>query len=376
MRDFWWFSPKADNFRDRVLSIKKHIFLLQHREPQQMTVITTPTRLEHKDDPTSIVQALLDQPRNPISPLSFDNGSRRPEYYRLPVEKQRFITVLEQIAYIEGIGGSGVVYQGGGKGVRKLNVRINIPQPSLRDYLSGNVADPLGISSKYFENIARGRRVSPHTLRCMIKGEEIFGTPEDLLAAAWTADLQSLLPALEVINYRLLSHMGVSYQPPLSVYGVDLAKLSDHAESALIKSLKLNLPIDLSAVADKVDSLPDLEQEQLELEPEPEPEPVPYEGNLKILSKLQLRLAELSKVGISLEQAFQLYSLNQEMLEELETSTEPIPDEWLAGPIMRATGLTTEELLNLRDGDKESEPKAKPSARAKTMRTKKPTTKR
>jgi hypothetical protein len=349
-----------------------------------MTVITKPTWTEKQDPPDSIVKALLDQPRNPISPLSFDNGSRKPEYYRLPVEKQRFITVLEQIAYIEGIGASGVVYQGGGKGVRKLNVRINIPQPSLRDYLSGNVADPLGISSKYFENIARGRRVSPHTLRCMIKGEEIFGTPEDLLAAAWTADLQSLLPALEVINYRLLSHLGVFYQPPLSVYGVDLAKLSDQSEKALIKSLKSNLPIDLLAVANKVDSLPDLEQEQLELEPEP----IPYEGNLKILSKLQLRLADLNKVGISLEQAFQLYSLSQEMLDQLEVSTEPIPDEWLAGPIMRATGLTTEDLLILRDDghtqedraeeeeEEEEEEKKKAPLRSKTIKAKKPTTKR
>jgi hypothetical protein len=321
---------------------------------------------------SSLVDQLLDQPRHPVSPFSLDSGTRRTEYHRLNPNHQRFITVLEQIAYIENIGKPGVTYQGGGKGVRPLARLIGIPQPSLRDYLTGNVSDPSGISSEYFDKIARARRVSPYALRCMIKGEEIKCSPEDLLASAWTANLSDLLPVLEVINYRMLAQLGIHYQLPSSVYNIPLKQYEGQQED-YIRRLQANLPIDLSKlreVREGADADPE-EQEQLEIEEVLKP----YEGNLKLFSKLQARLDELNAVGITPDQAMNLYSLTPEMLEEMETSTEPIPDEWVAGPLMRALNMTTEELLIIRDGESGKPSKAVVEETTKVNQPKKNPTK-
>lgn len=100
---------------------------------------------------------LLREDRLSISTLS------EPEFSKKSIEQQRFIIILEQIAF-----------KWNTESQRQLASRLGIASPNLQGWLRGDISQPHTIRKEDLEKIARARGIRLSSLVSMLMGRSVY----------------------------------------------------------------------------------------------------------------------------------------------------------------------------------------------------------
>lgn len=271
------------------------------------------------------VEAILSKPRAELTRLT------RAEFTSKTLTQKRLIIILEQIGAMKSCGSQ-----------RDLANIIGIGQPSVQDYLAGNIGDPLRMRSDRLKRIAKARGLTEQTLRRFLSGEldekeDKDSDRQSFLEMAETIPLTVLIESLPIIRERVLKLIQESG-----------GKLAD------VASYLKDLPPVSSRKAEQHPEVIDIE-----LEPEPEP----HSGNLRLLELIDQKQKELGFDDAKFEDYLSFF-LNKEiepgeLFDQLRESIDPVPNKLLSGPISKILGTSPEVLYEIRDQDEEDDPPEK-----------------
>jgi transcriptional regulator with XRE-family HTH domain len=264
---------------------------------------------------TKRLEDFLNEPREPLSKIPNDLFKTKTP------DQQRLIIILEQVAYNLQV-----------KSQRQLALRLNMSQPTIRGWLSGEIAEGNQIKREELQKIAKGRNISLMQLRAVFDGID----PDSIDDQTWIERIHQL-------------------PMPILLQGFAL----------MVKRLSVLVGLGEEMDMDKIFGM----QSEIEVEPEPEPEPQPHAGNQKIAQLIDAKQEDMQLGDEQFLQFLSIYGITEEDLRLIRLSTEPIPNPLIFGPISKALQMPSTQLFLLRDGESSEEeesdeqpaPKPRPS---------------
>lgn len=250
------------------------------------------------------LESLLQNPRNEVSQLS------KAQFNKLPLQHQRMIIVLEQIAHMHNLGYKGT---GRDRGINQLAERIGVNNATLQTYLRGT-SDPLRMKSSMLEKIAKARKISTSTLRALLAGEDESNETED-----------------EIVN----KFFELAGRIPLQLIPEGIILLGNRLKGVDPDQYNLGKEHDVEVHPGNLRIWELIEEKWTELERALgyEPEEMPREELIEIADRVMRGSAK-------------------EVFEILENSSEPILNKYLTGGLSKFLGKSPSELIQIRDGKK------------------------